>query len=422
MSRDGWRLAIEIMRNTTRLKVAPVVGLTIAFLAVASIAAAQTAPPTLQNTSLTGAQRGTRVMVTVEGTNIGGATRFIFSEPGFTTKITSAKEVPIEKPVMAKGVVRTDAPIDDRAKKYEVTADVTIAPTVPHGVHGFRVETPLGVSNVLRFAVTSLVEIADREPNGPGAAQPVALPATLVGTLGMAGDIDAYQFRARAGEEMVFQVVARPLGSRLDSVVRLLDASGKVLETNNDVDLSRDSVLTWRFAEGGNYTLTIEDVEHGGAANGFAYRIHSGALPYITGAFPLGVPSGGSADVTVSGVNLRGGSTGSPSATVRVAGQPSALVGRTIPIPASAPDGSAINRRGVALGLYPETVEAEPNGEPAVAQTLAIPSTVNGRVSSGETGAGAAMAIKICFDSPRAKGRSSLSMSPLSSSAHRSIR
>ena len=57
---------------------------------------------------------------------------------------------------MAKGVVRTDAPIEDRAKKYEVTADVTIAPNVPHGVHAFRVETPLGVSNLLRFAVSSL--------------------------------------------------------------------------------------------------------------------------------------------------------------------------------------------------------------------------------------------------------------------------
>jgi hypothetical protein len=417
------------MRNTERLDLPLLISLTIAILAVGSIAVAQTAPPTLQKVSLTGGQRGTRVTVTVEGTNIGGATRFIFSEPGFTTKITSVKEVPVEKPVMAKGVVRTDAPIDDRAKKYEVTADVAIAPTVPHGVHGFRVETPLGVSNVLRFAVSSLVEVAEREPNGPGAAQPVLLPATLVGTLGTAGDVDAYQFRARAGEEMVFQVVARPLGSRLDSVVRLLDGTGKVLETNNDVDLSRDSVLTWRFAEPGIYTLTIEDVEHGGAANGFAYRIHSGALPYITGVFPLGVPSGGSADVSVSGVNLRDGSAGSPvarslpsldgprdhpelvdgskgdRATVRVAGQPSALVGRTIPIPASASGGSAINRRGVALGLYPETVEAEPNGEPAVAQTLAIPSTVNGRVSSGENRAGAAQGDRDWFRFTARKGQ-----------------
>ena len=393
------------MRNTERLNRTLLISLTLAILAAGSIAVAQTAPPTLQKVSLTGGQRGTRVTVMVEGTNIGGATRFIFSEPGFTTSITSVKEVPVEKPVMTKGVVRTDAPIDDRAKKYEVTAEVTIAPTVPHGVHAFRIETPLGVSNLLRFAVSSLAEVADREPNGPGAAQPVLLPATLVGTLAAAGDVDAYTFRARAGEEMVFQVVARPLGSRLDSVVRLLDGTGKVLETNNDVDLNRDSVLTWRFAEPGTYTVTIEDVEHGGAANGFAYRIHAGALPFITGVFPLGVPRGGSADVTVSGVNLREGSAGSPLATLRVAGQPSALVGRTIPVPAPAPGGSAISRRGIALGLYPETVEAEPNGEPAAAATLAIPSTVNGRISSGENRAGAAHGDRDLFRFTARKGQ-----------------
>jgi hypothetical protein len=365
--------------TTVRYNLRHVIRLSIAILAVGQTAIAQTAPPTLQKVSPTGAQRGTRVSVTVEGTNIGGARRFIFSEPGFSTTITAVKEVPIEKPVMAKGVVRTDAPIEDRAKKFEVTADVIIAANVPHAVHAFRVETPLGVSNLLRFAVSSLAEIAEQEPNGSGKAQKVTLPAALVGTLGTTGDVDAYEFRARAGEEMVFQVVARPLGSRLDSVVRLLGAQDQLLAASNDVELSRDSVLTWRFAETGSYTLTIEDVEHGGGATGFAYRIHAGVLPYITGIFPLGVPAGGTAEVTATGVNL--GSL----AKLQVAGDPSALVGRTIPIPPATAADSVINRRAVALGMYPEALEAEPNNEAAVAQTLTIPSSVNGRVWTRET-------------------------------------
>jgi hypothetical protein len=381
-----------------RYKLTAVIGLSI--LAVASIAVAQTAPPTLQKVSPTGAQRGTRVTVTVEGTNIGGATRFIFSEPGFSTSITAVKELPIEKMEIPKGVVRTDAPIEDGAKKYEVTAEVTIAPNVPHAVHGFRVVTPLGVSNLLRFAVSSLAEIAEREPNGPAAAQKVTLPATLVGMLGASGDVDAYEFRARAGEEMVFQVIARPLGSRLDSVIRLLDAQGSLLETNSDVDLSRDSVLTWRFAETGSYTLTIEDVEHGGGKNGFAYRIQAGALPYLAGVFPLGVQAGASAELSATGVNL------GDRAALKVMGDKSALVGRTIPIPASATAGSAINRRGVALGTYPEALEAEPNDEPAVAQKLAIPATVNGRIWTREgSRAGAARADQDVFRFTARKGQ-----------------
>src|SRR5438067_7231661 len=186
----------------------------LAFLSVASVCRSQTAPPTLEDVKPSGAERGTRITLAIEGTNIAGATRIIFSEPGFSSEITDVKEVPIEKPEMPKGVVRTDAPIDDKAKKYAVTAVVTIRPDVPHGVHAFRLDTPLGVSNLLRFAVSSLPETAEHEPNGPDAPQHVRLAAALGGALPTVGDGDAYEFPAGAGEELVVQVVARPLGSR----------------------------------------------------------------------------------------------------------------------------------------------------------------------------------------------------------------
>ncbi len=83
---------------------------------------AQTAPPTLEKVKPSGGERGTRVTVTIEGTNIAGATRMIFSEPGLSSEITATKEIPVEKPEIPKGVVRTDAPIEDKAKAYEVTA------------------------------------------------------------------------------------------------------------------------------------------------------------------------------------------------------------------------------------------------------------------------------------------------------------
>ena len=345
-------------------------------------AGAQTAPPTLQKLSPTGAQRGTEATVTIQGTNIGEATRLIFSEPGFSSRITTVKEVPVEKMVVPKGVVRTDAPIDDKARKYELTAVVTIAPQVPPGVHGFRLHTPLGVSNQLRFAVSALPETKEQEPNDAGTPHRTTLPAALVGSLGKPGDVDAYQFSARAGEEMVFEVVARPLGARLDSVVRLLDSSGKLVAQNNDNDLNRDSVLTWRFADAGTYTLVIEDVEHGGGADGFGYRVYAGALPYVTGVFPLGVRDGAVGDLTVTGVNLGAGA-------VRLTGKAPYSGGRTIPVGVIAPGGPALNRKAVALGAYPDAFETEPNGDLPLAQPLAIPSTVNGRIwTAGDADAG----------------------------------
>jgi hypothetical protein len=340
---------------------------------------AQTAPPTLQKATPTGAARGTQVTVTIVGTNIGETTRMIFSEPGFSARITGVEEMPVEKMVTPKGVVRTDAPIDDKARKFTLTALVTIAKEVPHGIHGFRLHTPLGVSNQLRFAVSSLAETKEQEPNEPGKPQAITLPAALVGSLGTAGDVDAYRFAARAGEEMVFQVVARPLGARLDSVVRLLDASGKVVAENNDVDLNRDSVLTWRFADAGTYSIAIEDLEHGGGADGFGYRIYAGVLPYLAAVFPLGVRQGAGGDVAVTGANLGADS-------VRVKGEPAYPGVRTVPVTAGAARGPALNRKTIALGTYADALEREPNGDMAAAQPLAIPSSVNGRVWTAHSG------------------------------------
>src|SRR5258708_19370639 len=155
---------------------ARLIAFTIALLAAASAALAQTAPPTLERVSPTGAQRGTRVTITIEGTNIGGATRLIFSEPGLSATISGIKEMPIEKRDMPKGVVRTDAPIDDKARKYEVTAVVTIATSVPHAVHAFRLYTPLGVSNLLRFAARPLPHVTERTPPGPATPPQLTLP------------------------------------------------------------------------------------------------------------------------------------------------------------------------------------------------------------------------------------------------------
>jgi hypothetical protein len=346
---------------------------TVLLTAASGSAWAQTAPPTLQKLSPTGAQRGAQVTVTIHGTNIGDATRLIFSEPGFSSRITSVKEVPVEKMVVPKGVVRTDAPIDDKARKFELTAVVTIAKEVSHGVHGFRLHTPLGVSNQLRFAVSALPETKEQEPNDSGRPQAVILPAALVGSLGKAGDVDAYRFTARAGEEMVFQVVARPLGARLDSVVRLLDASGKVVTENNDIDLNRDSVLTWRFTDAGTYSITIEDLEHGGGADGFGYRIYAGLLAYLTGVFPLGVRGGAAGDVAVTGVNLGADS-------VRIAGEPAYPGGRTVPVTVGTARGPVLNRKAISLGTYADAFEREPNSDMALAQPLAIPSSVNGRI------------------------------------------
>ena len=335
--------------------------------------AAQTAPPTLQRVSPAGASRGTQVTLTLTGTNIADATRLIFSEPGITSRIAAIRELPVEKRMTPKGVIRTDAPIEDGARRFEVTVAVSIARSVTHGVHAFRVETPLGVSNAMRFAVSALPETPERAPNGPATPQAVTLPAVLAGTLERPGEIDAYAFSARPGEELVFEVVARPFGSRLDSVIRIAGGDGRTLAESNDYGSGRDSLLVWKVPDTRTYTLLVEDAEHGGSES-HRYRIHAGQLPYITDVFPLGI-AGPGGEVAVAGANLGG------TQRVRVDGSSAARARRdrlTALLPTAA--GSPLNRRTIALGRYPESAESEPNDAAAEADDLPIPATVNGRI------------------------------------------
>src|SRR5262249_38625111 len=190
------------------------------------------------------------------------------------------------------------------------------------------------------------------------------------------GDVDACRFSARAGEELVFAVVARSAGSQASVVLRLIDAVGRTLAESKDLDTGRDPVLSYRFRESGAYTLIVDDIEHAGGRN-YHYRIYAGAFPYITDVFPLGVQNGTTADFTVRGPNIPSGTS------VKVTGDPALLVGKTIPVSVRPPLGPSLNRVSIALGDYPEVIETEPNDDPAHAQPLTIPSTVNGRIWSG---------------------------------------
>ena len=50
-------------------------------------------------------------------------------------------------------------------------------------------------------------------------------PATLVGSIGRAGDVDYYRFEAKAGQEVGVQALAAAAGAKLDPVLVLTDAS-----------------------------------------------------------------------------------------------------------------------------------------------------------------------------------------------------
>ena len=138
------------------------------------------------------------------------------------------------------------------------------------------------------FAVGEYPEFLEQEPNQtPEAAQPLAPPATFNGRIDAPGDRDWVRFHAKAGEKLTLRVFAQQLGSPLDAVLRVVDASGKELLTADDRPAALrewpvvrplaprqqldDPLAEFESPADGDYAVSIEDrYGHGGEA--YAYR------------------------------------------------------------------------------------------------------------------------------------------------------
>ncbi|MBI3912104.1 MAG: PPC domain-containing protein, partial [Armatimonadetes bacterium] len=125
---------------------------------------------------------------------------------------------------------------------------------------------------------------AEVEPNNTVRdVQRIAPPVIINGLISRPGDVDVFRFEGRAGEEVVAEVYARRLGSPLDSLLRLTDASGRVLAWNDDhedrearlLTHHADSYLSTRLPKTGTYFVRLADSQqHGG--DSYAYRLRVG--------------------------------------------------------------------------------------------------------------------------------------------------
>ena len=334
-------------------------------------------PPSVASISPAGLERGSTAAFTIEGRNLSGATDVIFDAPGMSGKVTRIADV--TEQIKAPRAGEDLGPQVPLGKKQTATLEVTVAKDALPGIHRFRVKTPLGTTNTVAFAIGMLPEVKQRERmpfDSAVSAQLVDLPATLVGKIAVPGEEERYEFHGKAGEEMVFRVLASQLGSELASMLVLSDSSGQILATTGKSEDRPDAALTYKVPQDGQYTLTIADRDRGGGG-GYFYRLDAGPLPYITGYFPLGVRAGTAAEVSVEGVNL-GGIRGIK------ANPPSSASGwTTIPVEVGTGASRAINEPRLEVGNEPEIAEQEPNNTITQAQTVSVPVTINGHIDGG---------------------------------------
>ncbi len=167
------------------------------------------------------------------------------------------------------------------------------------------------VSNYVHFAVDTLPECVEQEPNDePAKAQKVTLPMIVNGRADRPGDWDVFEVEGKAGETIVAEVFARRLGSPLDSFVKITGPDGKIIALNDDhYDAGSglntdhaDSYVMAKLPADGKYLVHLADTRrHAGKAYAYRLRISRPEPDFELRLIPsrICIRSKGSAAVTV---------------------------------------------------------------------------------------------------------------------------
>jgi hypothetical protein len=343
-------------------------------LATALTAVAQPAPK-LTAISPEWIQRGTTIEVTLTGENLGGVTQILFNgDAGLAaTNQPPAAPPPANPSVVVEstggGITRAHAappPRDDKKLVLKVTApaDASLSP------RELRVIAPGGVSNPLNLNVGQWPEVAKRDPNTSlSDAQSIDLPAVISGVLNTGAQTNHFKFKAKKGEEFVFEVDAARRGSALDSSLMVLDAKGKELARNEDA-IGLDSLLFFTAPADGEFFVALRDFRYRGG-NEYSYRLTAGPIPYVESLFPFGGARGKAVEVAINGRNLDG--------TTKMTLDISAKAPRSQEIRVKTPRGYS-NLIPFNVSDLNEIMEAEPNNALTNATSVTVPLVINGRI------------------------------------------
>ncbi len=186
------------------------------------------------------------------------------------------------------------------------------------GIHWIAARKDGLLSNRVPFVLDTLPECFEKEPNNdPAHAQKVKLPVIINGRIDRPDDWDVFQLTGHAGETIVAEVTARRLDSPLDSVLKLTDASGKLLALNDDHEdveagldtHDADSYLSVKLPADGTYYVHLGDTAcQGGEAYAYRLRLSAPRPDFALRVVPssISLRSKGAAAVTVYAIRKDG--------------------------------------------------------------------------------------------------------------------
>lgn len=200
--------------------------------------------------------------------------------------------------------------------KHRLVCQLEVAADCPPGEYPFRVLTAVGLSSlgtiyVSPFPVHDENESQVNSNDRPEDAVAVELNTTVRGTLSNspADDIDCYRVAGRAGERLSVEVDMVKLGDDLqwnpvpdgyDSVISILDPTGKRLASNDDSALNRqDPLVSVELPSDGDYTIVLRRSMF--VPLNRDYALHVGQFLRPLAAFPPGGQAGSPVEIKLLG-------------------------------------------------------------------------------------------------------------------------
>jgi hypothetical protein len=162
------------------------------------------------------------------------------------------------------------------------------------GLGALRVAGSNGVSNLRFIAIDDLPTVAESMTNHAQASAQIIVAGRAVD--GVCADLscDWFRLRLKKGQRVSIETVAARLGSRLDSIVRVVGARGHELARNDDAPgQSGDSQLHFTAAATDDYFIEVRDANYSGGGAYF-YRLRVGGSPLETTFIDSGLPGNAS--------------------------------------------------------------------------------------------------------------------------------
>ena len=343
----------------------------------------RTTPPTIESLTPRGVSQGATAVLTVEGYNLRGASAVYFSEPTVSGRVLEIKDMPYvaEPPRLGAAGLISTIDLGPQPPRYQVRIEVTVDEKADVSPVRFRLATEFGTSPAGKILIEPEYHLdSEGEPghetdSTADVPRKASLPAILAGVISEPGDEDYFAITVDAGQELVFEESGIKVGSKIKSIIDLLDADHTPVLLGAKSRKRAGRAFAHRFEKAGTYFVRVSDYAKSGSKDHF-YRLKVGDYALVESAYPLGVRRGETTTVALKGFNLGDGK-------VEVAGEPSWMDDDRVVIRPDTEKGRTFNAVKLALGDHPEAEASGDNTAVEKAQQVTFPVTINGRLASG---------------------------------------